>query len=81
MNEWLILVVVIVVALIAAIVMVMLQWVGWKGIIGGFSCGGIVGMIIWFVNKSLTALLIAMAVGIVLGIASHLIVRLAVGRG
>jgi len=80
MNEWLI-VVGVVAILIIGIVMVVLHWVGWKSILGGFSLGVIVGMIIWFINKNETALFIAIAVGIVLGIGWHLIVRLAVGRG
>ena len=81
MNEWLIVVVGVAVALVMAIVMVVLHWVGWKCIIGGFSCGVIVGMIIWFITKNPTALFMAVAIGIVLAIVWHLIVRLAVGRG
>ena len=81
MNVWLIGGGLVAIIIIIATVMVVLDWIGWKSIIGGFSSGAIIGVILFFIFKNPTALFTAIAVGIVLAIVWHLIVRLAVGRG
>ena len=78
MNIWLI---VLGGALVVTIIMLALDWSGFHAAISSLAIGVIVGVPTMLFTGNVSALYIAIAVCIMLGIIWHFIVKLATGKG